>query len=124
MRHYSWLIDPTTGDYQVSGGNPVRDESLQFPAYVRLKTQRGSWLYAPDVDYGSDLYLIRKQTKATPALVENVSERALQPLLDDGRASEISVQHTGSARFGETLDANLTDRNGQTQSLSLSPVGL
>lgn len=124
MKHYSWLINPVNGDYEIANGSPIVDDSLQFPAYVRLKVQRGKWLYAPNAEYGSDLGLIQKQTKRTPALIENVSLRALQPIIDDGRAEDIVVVQTGNARFGEEMQVTILDKNQQSQTLTLNPLGM
>lgn len=122
-RHYSWLIDPTTGDYAIVNGNPVRDESLQFPAYVRMKIKRGAWLYAPDTDYGSEYSNVRKRTNKTPALLQSIGERALQPLLDDGRATDIEFETMVSNRNIEQLQVTITDSDGATLSFQLTPVG-
>jgi phage gp46-like protein len=123
-KHYSWLVDPSTGDYQLEKGSPIKDESLQFPAYVRLKTVRKSWLYAPDDDYGSDIALVRKQTRDSGQLIESVGLRALQPIIDDGRASDISISQSSNIRFQEEFDVDIVDLSGDTQSFTINPVGL
>ncbi len=121
----NWQIDPSTGDYVMSGGAPVETASLQNPAYVRLKVKRKTWLYAPDEAYGSDLYLIKKRRTdgSQNSLVENTAARALQPLIDDGRASEINVTTTQAARNGVGLEVDLTDAEGNSDQISLNPIG-
>jgi phage gp46-like protein len=123
-RSYSWLIDPTTRDYQLTKGSPIKDQSLQFPAYARLRIGRGTWLYAPDADYGNDLHLITRQSKASGALIENVMSRALQPLIDDGRATAVDIEPAGNARYGEAVTCTITDAEERNLSLTLDPVGL
>lgn len=123
-KHYSWLIDPGTGDYQISKGSPIRDESLQFPAYVRLKTVRKSWLYAPNTSFGSDISLIVKQTRNSPQALESAAAKALQPIIDDGRALSIAVDQTGNARFMEEIEVKIVDNNNQTQAVVMNPIGV
>ena len=123
-RSYSWLINPTTRDYVLEKGSPVKDKSLQFPAYARLRIGRGTWLYAPDADYGNDLHLITRQTKASPVLIENVMARALQPMIDDGRANTVEITPNGNARYGEQIIVTITDAEERNLSLTLDPVGL
>ena len=123
-RSYSWLIDPTTHDYLLEKGSPIKDKSLKFPAYARLRITRGSWLYAPDADYGNDLNLITRQSKASGPLIENVMTRALQPMIDDGRATAIDLEPAGNARFGESITLTITDAEERNLSLTLDPVGL
>jgi phage gp46-like protein len=126
-RHYSWLINPQSGDYEISRGNPIRDESLQFPAYARLKIQRQSWMYAPDADYGSDFSTVRKRTATTPTLLQSIGTRALQPIIDDGRASDAtfsSVQNTSGNRNSEEMLCSIMDNDDNILSFELTPVGV
>jgi len=122
-RHYTWLINPITGDYVVTNGDPVRDETLQFPAYVRLKLQRNSWMYAPDTNYGSTFNNVRKRTSNSRTLLRQVAEKALQPLIDDRRAVTIDVENTDNARHAEALDVTITEREGSVTSFSFNPLG-
>jgi len=123
QKHYSWLINPVTGDYDLAGGNPQRDTSLQFPAYARLKVRRGAWLYSPNTDYGSDFGTVRKRSSTTPALLESIGTRALQPLLDDGRATDVAFSTVASSRHSEELQCTITDSDSNTLSFSFTPVG-
>ena len=123
-KHYSWLIDPVTGDYVINKGNPVRDESLQFPAYARLKIKRNGWMYAPNKDYGSDYSSVRKRTNTTQALLESIGTKALQPLIDDGRASEVTFTLDESSRNGESQICSIVDTDSNILSFELSPVGV
>jgi phage gp46-like protein len=122
-KHYSWLINPGTGDYEMAGGSPQRDTSLQFPAYARLKVRRGAWMYSPNSEYGSDFGTVRKRSSTTPALLESIGTRALQPLLDDGRATDLTFASTGSSRHSEELECSITDSDSNTVSFSFTPVG-
>lgn len=119
-----WKINPVTGDYIMEGGAPVNTESLQLPAYYRLKINRNRWLYAPDNNYGSDLYLIRKnQTTKDASFVESVMARALQPIVSDGRARTIDVTATVRARHAVGLETKIVDAQGKVETLTLKGLG-
>lgn len=122
----SWRIDPKTGDYLMVNGAPVDDPSLIYPAYYRLKTKRTKWLYAPDTSYGSDLYTIKKRFNPNDVNpVSNIAEVALQPMVEDGRASDVSVGYLAPAGLNDIqLSAIITDAQGQPQTLNLPSVGI
>lgn len=120
----SWNINPATGDYIIENGSPVPTESLKIPAYIRLKVKRGTWMYAPDSSYGSDLYLIKKRrTTQSPSNVETAASLALQPILDDGRASEIEVTATVATRNAVGLETKITDARGEPELLVIPSLG-
>lgn len=119
-----WKINPNSGDYIMEGGAPANTESLQLPAYYRLKINRNRWLYAPDNNYGSDLYLIRKnQTTKDASFVESVMARALQPIVNDGRARTIDVTATVRARHAVGLETKIEDAQGKVETLTLKGLG-
>ena len=121
----NWTIDPKTGDYVMNGGSPIETSSLQVPAYIRLKTRRSNWLYAPDSDYGSDYYLLRKRQGVLDAsTVETIGERALQPIVDDGRASEITVQTSQTARHGIAMETKIVDAKGEPEEITFVGLGV
>ena len=121
----SWDIDPASGDYLLVDGNPVPTESLRIPAYVRLKVRRTQWLYAPDENYGSDYYTVKKrQTSREASSLEAIGARALQPMLDDGRASEIDVTAQTATRGSAGLQATILDAQGQPDQLNLQSLGV
>ena len=121
----NWDLDPSTGDYVMEGGSPVNTESLTIPAYIRLKVKRGTWLYAPDATYGSDLYLIKKRrTTQSPTNVETAAAAALQPLLDDGRASEIDVTAIVATRNAVGLQTTIIDARGEPVLLEIPSLGV
>lgn len=124
FKHYSWAIDPRTKDYELSRGNPVRDESLAFPAYARLTIAQNSWLYAPDDEYGSQFHAVRKNDAATDRLLTSIATNALKPLLDDGRAESIVVNGADAARHGRSLQATIVGIEGEPVSIGFRPVGL
>ncbi|EKN5996310.1 phage GP46 family protein [Yersinia enterocolitica] len=79
-------ISTTTGDYTQS-----RIYSLQNAVYLRLSTPLGS--YWADVALGSRLHELKRE-KDVPRvhqLAAQYARQALQPLLDDGRATDITV---------------------------------
>lgn len=112
----SWEINPQTGDYVLESGSPKETDSLKIPAYMRLKIRRGEWLYAPNEDYGSDFHkLKRNQVQNGPTFIESVGAKALQPIADDGRASEIDLTGKIVARNNADLEVAITDANGNIE---------
>lgn len=80
-------LDPLTGDYS---GQVIDD--LGNAVYLRLKTPLGSWWADPSL--GSRLHELQRE-KDVPrirVLAIQYAEQALQPLLDDGRATSITVE--------------------------------
>ncbi len=121
----SWIIDPNTGDYVMSGGAPTESEALIYPAFYRLKVRRTQWMYAPDSSYGSDFYTLKKRFTAlavNPTI--GIAEKALEPLVEEGLASEVIVtQLPSSGRNDIQMDINLVDAQGEEESLLLPMVG-
>lgn len=121
----NWKINPESGDYVLDGGKPVETDSLTIPAYVRLKTDRTKWLYAPDDQFGSDLYLIKKRkTTQDPTLMESTTAQALQPIVDDGRASEIEVATVFNSRNALGMQIDILDAQGEKDTLSIPGLGV
>lgn len=122
----SWNLNPVSGDYVMrSNGTPEETDSLTVPAYIRLKTGRQKWLYAPDTSYGSELHEIKKRhTSQDPSNLEAVAVRALQPLVDDGRADQIDIEAKTSYRNAAGLQINITDAQGEPQTLNLDRIGI
>lgn len=113
-KHYSWALDPASGDYLVEGGNPRASTNLDVPIYIRLKTHRTKWLYAPNTQYGSDFYLNRKhQTASIGSLALNIATAAVKNLIDEGRALQIDLESNGVSRNGEGLTVTYQDKNGK-----------
>ena len=91
-------INPVTGDYaQADADRPgtlARDpaDGLANAVYLRITTPLGSWWADPTL--GSRLHeLVREKDVArVQRLAQLYAEQALQPLLDDGRVSSLSVQ--------------------------------
>lgn len=121
----SWKIDPKTGDYLMTNGAPVDDPSLIYPAYYRLKTERTKWLYAPDNLYGSDFYTVKKRFSVNDVNpLNNLAKRALQPMLTDKRAKNVSATFlTPAGRNDVELSVTIVDSQGKPQTLNLPPVG-
>jgi phage gp46-like protein len=119
----SWDIDPKKRDYVLEKGAPRQTDSLTIPAYIRLKTRRLRWMYAPDNSYGSDFYTIKKRKSTDDAsAIEAIAARALQPIADDGRASAIQIDTTVATRSGVGLQAKITDASGEPQTLDLPAI--
>ena len=121
----NWKIDPVKKDYVMSGGSPVETESLTIPAYIRLKVKRTQWLYAPDDNYGSDFYLVQKQqTILAPAGLEAIGSKALQPIVDDGRAKSIDITADQIARHGVSLQTVIVDADSQQEQVKFNQLGV
>lgn len=118
----NWNLNPQTGDYVMTGGAPTNTESLTIPAYFRLKTQRNRWMYSPDTSFGSDFYQFRKQPQAVA--VEDAAARALKPMIDDGRASEIQVTAIKEQRGAIVLSTKIIDAAGNPETIEFKPIGV
>lgn len=121
----SWSIEPKTGDYLQENGSPVPTESLQEPAYYRIKVRRNKWLYAPNTDYGSDFYTVKKrfQTGDVNSL-SNLADRALEPMVSDGRAESVTTAYQkSSGRNDVQLQVDIIDAEGEPQSFNLPMIG-
>ena len=81
-------ISPLTGDY-----TSKTIHTLQNAVYIRLTTPLGSWW--ADGRVGSLLHTIQreKDLDRVGLLAQQYAEEALEPLLKDGRASEITVSY-------------------------------
>lgn len=119
-----WDIDPASGDYLQENGRPVNTNSLRLPAYYRLKVKRKQWLYAPDDKYGADFFKIVKNSNQTPSQVETVGGRALQPLVDSGRALTIDVTTDQTSRHGISLKTNIVDAEGNVETVTFTSLGV
>lgn len=86
-------IDPTTHDYELLEGVITRDPAngLTNACFMRLAVPLGS--YWADRTFGSRLHELQrlKDVPRMSKLARQYAEQALQPILDDGRASKITV---------------------------------
>lgn len=119
---YNPLINPGTGDYVIEKGDTVQDFSLQFAAYVRMKVKKKKWLYAPDNNYGSDIYKVLKRGNNTPRLLETLSFKALEPLILDGRAKEVTAFSKPLSRNNCNIEINILEVNNSIQTFEFNPV--
>ncbi|HCB2353235.1 TPA: phage GP46 family protein [Escherichia coli] len=80
------LIDPLTGDYTGD-----QTDTLQNAVFLRLMTPLGSWWADPTL--GSLLHTLRreKDVSRVRVLARQYAEQALQPIVDDGRATAIDI---------------------------------
>lgn len=99
-------IDPRTGDYS---GHTI--SHLQNAVYIRLVTPLGTWW--ADKKIGSLLHTIQreKDKERVGLLARQYAQEALQPLLDDGRATTIRVQETQPHNGSLILDITVTEAN-------------
>ncbi|MDP2786598.1 MAG: phage GP46 family protein [Pseudomonadota bacterium] len=86
-------INPQTGGYEISNGAPVRDpaDGLANAVYMRLMTHLGSFWANPTL--GSRLHELarEKDLARIELLARQYAAQALQPILDDGRATAIEI---------------------------------
>lgn len=103
------LIDPQTGAY--TGQLTSASTALVNAAYFRLQTPLGS--YWADTTLGSKLYLLKrsKDTANKTVLAEQYATQALQPLLDDGRATSVSATATRVRTGWMALHITIVDSN-------------
>lgn len=119
----NWSIDPQKKDYILNHGAPVNTDSLTIPSYIRLSVKRTQWMYAPDVNYGSDYYLVQKRRSTQDSSqFENIAAKALQPIVDDGRSSGISVTTQVLSRGGIGMQVTVTDARGQFETPVIIPI--
>jgi len=111
-------INPVTGSYEqvADGSTLVRDpaDGLANAVYLRITTPLGSYWANPTM--GSRLHELQreKDTLRVQTLAQQYCEQALQPLVDDGRVSKLTVtterQSGRLAVLVELLDAALNAR--------------
>ncbi|EEP48180.1 phage GP46 family protein [Haemophilus influenzae 6P18H1] len=79
-----------------------------------MTTPLGSWW--ADGRVGSLLHLIprEKDLSRIGLIAQQYAEEALQPLIDDGRADEIIVNHTQPHNGVLILDISIRDNRGET----------
>ncbi len=119
-----WDRDPATGDYVVENGKPVNTERLTVPAYIRLKTRRDGWMYAPSSELGSEIATVQKLTTTTQStLLENLCEQALAPMVNDGRASSVLAETIDGRRGARLLNITIIDRQNEEQSFEFAAIG-
>lgn len=97
------LIDHVTRDYVLLSGALKRDPAngLLNAIYLRLTTPLGS--YWADKTLGSKLHLLRREKDLVRVqrLAPQYAGQALQPIMDDGRATSITVttEHPHNGRM-------------------------
>lgn len=109
------FLDPNTGDYTLASGSLLPDPArgLANAVYLRLMTPLGS--YWADATLGSRLHELarEKDVERVAVLAKAYCETALAPLLDDGRATDITItterKHDGWLR----LAVAVTDAGGR-----------
>lgn len=111
-------IDPNTGD-----ATGQRIYTLANAVYIRIATPLGSYWAAPEI--GSRLHELRreKDLSRVGTLAKQYAEDALKQLLDDGRATAISVTTEQPHNGWLNLDINVTDATGNLQVFRF-PVGV
>jgi len=103
-------IDPQTRD--LTGG---RIASLANAVYLRLMVPLGTWW--ADSAVGSRLHELQreKDLSRVAKLAEQYARQALQPLRDDGRASNVDVAAERAGAGWLRLQVDVVDAGGQRQ---------
>lgn len=103
-------IDPTTGDLS---GEQI--SSLANAVYLRLMTPLGTWW--ADTSLGSRLHELArsKDLSRIGKLAQQYAQDALQPLLDDGRATAVAVTYEQPHNGWLALLIEVTDATGAPQ---------
>lgn len=103
-------ISPATGDY-----TRRRIHTLHNAVYLRLATPLGS--YWADVSLGSRLHELKREKDVSRVhkLAKQYASQALQPLLDDGRAKNITVDTRKGQSGWLLLLITVTDNTGTPQ---------
>lgn len=107
------LIDPLIGDYA-----DQRITTLANAVYLRLFTRLGAWWADPKL--GSRLHELQrlKDKDHVFVLARQYAEQALQPLLDDDRASRITVTATRGQPGWCFLHIEVVDQTGLLQTFT------
>ena len=106
-------------------GAPSQTDDLTIPAFIRLKAKRTKWLYAPDKKWGSDYYTMNKnRASQTPGIGESIGTKALQPMVDDGRADSITVTAVVRTQYGLGVQIDIETVTGQQQQILFLPIGV
>jgi phage gp46-like protein len=102
-------INPRTRDWEMDAdGFLVSTNSLAQAGYIRLTAHFGEWMH--DTTLGSTLFDLNAKAETTgESEVVRRAERALQPLIDDGRASSVTVKLLESTRYGRAIDVTIVD---------------
>lgn len=102
-------ISPLTGDYTFK-----QIDTLQNAVYIRLTTPLGAWW--ADGRVGSLLHTLQREKALDRVglLAKQYAEEALQPLLDDGRATAIEVSVSPLQHGSLSLFIHVTDHRGET----------
>ncbi|PJG86222.1 phage GP46 family protein [Conservatibacter flavescens] len=102
-------INPLTGDYTLK-----QISTLQNAVYIRLVTPLGTWW--ADGSVGSLLHTIQREKDVSRVgrLAVQYAEEALQPLLNDGRTSDIRITHEQPLNGTLNLLIQVTDNRGDT----------
>lgn len=81
-------------------------------------------MYAPDTSYGSDLNTLQKKT-GNAAL--GMISKALQPIIDDGRALAVEpsfVQTVPPSRNIAAINVSIVDAQGAVAVLTVPQIGI
>lgn len=104
--------DMATGDYVVDDNGKMKMTTGLAPAIrARLRGHNKKWLHAPDDKWGSAYhrYNRRRSTQFSDGMAESIGERALQPMIDDGRMDDLQVVTSATNRGGVGLDIDYRD---------------
>lgn len=124
MSNDSFKIDPVIRDYVMQpNGKPEIDNSLRTPAFFRLRIPRRKWLYAPDDNYGSDYYLLKKNLNSSNSSMVNIGLKALESFVDEDRAFDTEVEIVEKSRSGVGLEVKIQENINSEPETVFVPIG-
>lgn len=103
-------LDPTTGSY-----TGARTTTLSNAVYLRLQTPLGSYWADPTLGSRLDELKREKDVARVSGLAKQYAEQALQPLLDDGRATSIMVSTQHMRKGWLLLLIDVVDASGKPE---------
>lgn len=119
------FIDPTTRDYVLLSGAAQRDPAggLANSCHLRLTMRLGS--YWADTTLGSLLHTLQREKDVTRVarLAKQYAEQALEPIIADGRATQINVTTEQPHNGRLYLLIEVTAASGETLTFK-QPVGV
>lgn len=77
-------------------GNPRFDDTAEHAVYISVFSQRGAWWADTTGTFGSLVFTLFNDAKATPQKFVNYAEDGLAPLVTAGRIAEVKAFATRS----------------------------
>jgi phage gp46-like protein len=111
---YTYIND--SGDFELRGGELVRDKTLDTRCRFRLLCRRGKWVY--DSNFGSRFWQI-KDLREAKRNAQKYATEALQPLIDSGEVTAVTVIEVDTDALTGFVFANIVIDTPQKNGLQL-----